>query len=111
MNPKALHKIGYGLYVVTSHDGQKRNGQIANTVFQVTAEPPKIAVAINKNNVANIMWMQGDFEGARTYFQDAARILKQTFGSNHEKTKTVLSNLQKVKAHVKKDQSGPKAIT
>ena len=51
MNPKALHKLGYGLYVVTSRKGDKLNGQIANTVFQVTSEPPTVAVSINRSNL------------------------------------------------------------
>ena len=53
MNPKALYKLGYGLYVVCSKKGNKLNGQIANTVFQVCSEPPVIAVAINKQNLTN----------------------------------------------------------
>lgn len=51
MNLKALHKLGYGLYVVTSRKGDRLNGQIANTVFQITSEPPTIAVSINKHNL------------------------------------------------------------
>ncbi|MBC7190314.1 flavin reductase [Candidatus Aerophobetes bacterium] len=51
MNFKIFHKITYGLYVVASKDGEKINGQIANTVFQVTSEPPKVAVSINKENL------------------------------------------------------------
>ena len=51
MNPKALYKLGYGLYVVTSKKGDKHNGQIANTVFQITSEPPTVAVSINKKNL------------------------------------------------------------
>jgi flavin reductase (DIM6/NTAB) family NADH-FMN oxidoreductase RutF/rubredoxin len=50
MNVKALYKISYGLYVITSRKGDRFNGQIANTVFQVTSEPPTIAVSINRNN-------------------------------------------------------------
>lgn len=53
MNLKALQKIGYGVYVVCSKDGGKINGQIANTVFQVCAEPPMVAVAINRNNLTH----------------------------------------------------------
>ena len=53
MNLKTLHKISYGLYVVSSKMNQKFNGQIANTVFQVTAEPPTIAVSINKENLTH----------------------------------------------------------
>ena len=51
MNSKALHKLGYGVYVVTSKKGDRINGQIANTVIQVTSEPPTVAVSINKSNL------------------------------------------------------------
>ncbi|MFQ5906198.1 MAG: rubredoxin [bacterium] len=50
---KALWSLSYGLYVVASHRGNKLNGQIANTVFQVTAEPPRIAVSISKRNLTH----------------------------------------------------------
>ena len=53
MNLKALYKLGYGLYVVCSRKGSRVNGQIANTVFQITSEPPTIAVSINKNNLTH----------------------------------------------------------
>ena len=49
----ALFKIGYGLYVVTSHDGKKDNGLIVNTVSQVTDTPNRIAVTINKANYSH----------------------------------------------------------
>lgn len=48
IDPSALFCIGYGLYVVTSHDGQKDNGMIVNTVVQVTSTPNRVAVTINK---------------------------------------------------------------
>jgi len=53
MNLKALHKISYGLYVVCSRKGDRFNGQIANTVFQVCSEPPIIAVVINRSNLTH----------------------------------------------------------
>ena len=53
MNKKALHKISYGLYVVCSKKDKNFNGQIANSVFQVTSEPPTIAVSINKQNLTH----------------------------------------------------------
>ncbi|MBQ9066843.1 MAG: flavin reductase [Clostridia bacterium] len=49
----ALVKIGYGLYVVTSKDGDKDNGCIVNTVTQVTDDPNRIAVCINKRNYSH----------------------------------------------------------
>ena len=50
---KALFKIGYGLYVVTSNDGKKDNGLIVNTVTQVANSPERIAVCINKQNYSH----------------------------------------------------------
>ena len=49
----ALFNIGYGLYVVTSNDGNKDNGLIVNTVTQVTNTPNRIAVTINKQNYSH----------------------------------------------------------
>lgn len=50
MNPKVLRKIGYGVYVVSSTKSGDFNGQISNTVFQVTSEPVKITSSVNKEN-------------------------------------------------------------
>lgn len=49
----ALYKIGYGLYVVTSNDGKQDNGLIVNTVIQVSDNPNRIAVNINKQNYSH----------------------------------------------------------
>jgi len=50
LDPTALFKIGYGLYVVTCNDGKKDNGLIVNTVTQVSDNPNRIAVNVNKAN-------------------------------------------------------------
>jgi flavin reductase (DIM6/NTAB) family NADH-FMN oxidoreductase RutF/rubredoxin len=50
MNRSALYKISYGLYVVTSGQDGKFNGQIANSMFQVTSDPATVAISINKGN-------------------------------------------------------------
>jgi len=44
----ALFSLTYGLYVVTSCCGDKLNGQLSNSVFQVADEPPCVAICINK---------------------------------------------------------------
>jgi flavin reductase (DIM6/NTAB) family NADH-FMN oxidoreductase RutF len=51
MNFEAYFKITYGLYVVSSVSESKLNGYISNTVFQVTAEPARFAIACSKNNL------------------------------------------------------------
>lgn len=53
MDRKALHKLSYGMYVVCSVRDGRFNGQVANSVFQVTSKPPKIAVCINKSNLTH----------------------------------------------------------
>jgi flavin reductase (DIM6/NTAB) family NADH-FMN oxidoreductase RutF/rubredoxin len=53
IDTRAFHKLSYGLYVVGSFKGDKLNGQIANTVFQISSDPATVAVSINKNNLTN----------------------------------------------------------
>ena len=50
-----MFNIPYGLYVVTTNSEGKDNGCISNTVIQVTAEPNRISVALNKANLTTEM--------------------------------------------------------
>jgi ferric-chelate reductase [NAD(P)H] len=50
---KAFRALSYGLYIVTSPCGEKANGQIANSVIQITSEPPRMAVCINRENLTH----------------------------------------------------------
>ena len=50
MDKKAMYAVSYGLFVITSRAGEKDNGCITNTVMQVTSEPNRISVAVNKSN-------------------------------------------------------------
>jgi len=50
---KVFRDLSYGLYIVTSKEGDRLNGQIVNTVIQVTSEPPRVAVIINKKNLTH----------------------------------------------------------
>ncbi len=53
MDTKVFRKISYGLYIVTSREGDRINGQAANAVMQVCASPPLVAIAINKENLTH----------------------------------------------------------
>ena len=53
MNTDALRSIGYGMYVIGARKGDRLNAQIANTVFQITSEPPTVSVSINKQNLTH----------------------------------------------------------
>jgi flavin reductase (DIM6/NTAB) family NADH-FMN oxidoreductase RutF/rubredoxin len=51
---EALFKLTYGLYVVSSKSAENKiNGQICNTVFQITSEPRRIALGINRSNLTH----------------------------------------------------------
>ena len=51
--PEALHHIGYGLYLVSSVSDGRANAQVANALIQVCAEPPAVAVCLNKDNLTH----------------------------------------------------------
>lgn len=53
MDLQALNLCSYGLYIISSRKGDKYNGQIVNTLFQVTAEPPTVAVSVNRDNLTH----------------------------------------------------------
>lgn len=50
MDPHALHKISYGLYILTTLDNDTPYGCIINTVFQVTSNPARISISCNRDN-------------------------------------------------------------
>ena len=47
---EAMYKITYGLFMLTTTDGQKQNGCIVNTVSMITDNPTRIVVFVNKAN-------------------------------------------------------------
>ncbi|MFH1383299.1 MAG: flavin reductase family protein [Chloroflexota bacterium] len=53
MDLEALTTIGYGMYIIGAKKDGELNGQVANTVFQITSQPPTIAVSINKTNLTH----------------------------------------------------------
>lgn len=53
MGIEALSRLSYGLYVVSSMKDGRINGQITNALFQVTSNPPTVAVSICKENLTH----------------------------------------------------------
>jgi len=47
---QALYRISYGLYIITAQAEGRDNGQCANTCFQITSDPARLAIGINKLN-------------------------------------------------------------
>ncbi len=76
----ALFKIGYGLYVVTCHDGKKDNGLIVNTITQVTNTPNRVAVTINKENYSHHIIKQTGKMNVNCLSVDAPYSIFERFG-------------------------------
>ena len=58
METKALFSLSYGLYAISTHHDGKDAGCIVNTLQQVTSNPPRLSVAINKDNATGRMIAQ-----------------------------------------------------
>ncbi len=80
MDLKALYKVSYGLYIVSSKRGDRLNGQIVNTVFQITAEPPTLAVSINRQNLTHEFLVTGTFYTISILRQETPMKFIGTFG-------------------------------
>ncbi len=46
----AMYKLTYGLFMLTTTDGDKQNGCIVNTVAMLTDNPKRITLFVNKSN-------------------------------------------------------------
>ena len=55
---KAMNKLSYGLFVLTTKLGDKQNGCITNTAIQVTTDPNRISFAVNKLNYTHDMLLE-----------------------------------------------------
>lgn len=55
MDNKAMFNLSYGLFILTAKDGEKDNGCIVNTVGQVTSQPNRISLTVNKANYTHDM--------------------------------------------------------
>ena len=62
MDNKALQKIGYGLYVLTSKADGKDNGCIVNTFVQLASAPLRFGVSVCKDNYScSLLQTSGEF--------------------------------------------------
>lgn len=82
----ALFNIGYGLYVVTSNDGNRDNGLIVNTVSQVTSTPNRVAVTINKQNYSHHVIQQTGIMNVNCLDTSAPFGVFQNFGFQSGRT-------------------------
>ena len=86
-DPKALYDIGYGLYVVTTKDEKgKDNGLVVNTVTQVSDNPTRVAVTINKLNYSHHVVKQTGVLNVNCLSEDAPFEIFQRYGFQSGRT-------------------------
>jgi len=80
MNYESFFKLSYGLYLVASEHQGIRNGYVANTVFQVTADPPQLGISCSKKNLTTEIIAASKTFSVSVLKQQASPELIGTFG-------------------------------
>lgn len=91
MNLSALHSISYGLYILTAREKDFDNGCVINTLNQVTSQPPRISITVNKQNHTHDMIAASGKFNVSILSQDAPFEVFQRFGfqSGRDVDKTI----------------------
>ena len=77
---EAMFKYSYGLFVLTAREGEKDNGCIINTSMQVTADPQRILIAVNKANFTHDMILRTGVFNVSILTEKAPFALFRRFG-------------------------------
>ena len=80
MDKKAMYKMTYGLFVLTTNFDQRDYGCIINTAIQVSSDPNRISIAVNKANYTHDLILQTRKFTVSSIAQDASFDLFKRFG-------------------------------
>ena len=80
MNNKTMFNLTYGLFVLTASENGKHNGCIINTAIQVTQDPQRISIAVNKANLTHDMILNTKKFTVSIISEDADFALFKQFG-------------------------------
>ena len=80
MDKNALFKLSYGLFVLTARQAEKDNGCIINTAGQLTDEPLRIQIAVNKQNLTHDMILETGVFNVSVLTQEATFWVFQHYG-------------------------------
>lgn len=107
MDSKVLFNIQYGLFVLSSKNETKDNACIINTVTQVTANPERISIAVNKLNYTHDL-IAASKKFTVSIISEAANFeLFKHFGFQSGKNVDKFANFDKVQ----RTENGTLAIT
>ena len=86
MDKKTMYKLSYGLFVLTSAWEGKDSGCIINTAGQVTSEPNRISIAVNKANFTQELVQKSGKFNVSILSQEADFALFRHFGFQSGRT-------------------------
>lgn len=107
MNKKAMYKLSYGLFVLTSKDGDKDNGCIINTAIQAASSPNQLSICVNKANYTHDMIVKSKAFNISTISEAANFELFKHFGFQSGKDVNKFDSYQ----HFNRSQNGITYIT
>lgn len=76
----SLFKLSYGMCIITSLKNHRFNGCVVNTVFQVTPEPPIVAVSVNRQCLTHEYIIDSRVFAVSILSQEARKVLIGKFG-------------------------------
>jgi ferric-chelate reductase [NAD(P)H] len=94
LDRRVFRDLSYGLYIVTSRADGRLNGQIVNTVVQVTSEPARVAVIINKKNFTHELILKSGIFGVSVLEDSATLLFLGPFGFRSGREIDKLSKVQ-----------------
>ena len=94
MDKKVLRNLSYGVYVVTSKDGSKNVGCVANSVMQVTSNPVTVAISINHDNFTNLVIKKNGKVGISILKENTDASIIGTFGFSSSKDVDKFDNVK-----------------
>lgn len=80
MDLNAFFKITYGVYIITTKFEDKLNGMVATAVCQVTAEPVRMTLGINKESLTHEFIMKTGCVGVNALRQETGFNFIGNFG-------------------------------
>lgn len=80
MNDKAMFKLTYGLFVISTKVGEKDNACIINTAIQAASDPNQMSVSLNKSDYTHDMILDAGEFNVSVISKDASFDLFQRFG-------------------------------
>ena len=104
----SFQKLSYGLFVLTAKDGEKDNGCIINTAAQITIDPNRITVAVNKANYTHDMILKTGVLNVSILSEKATFDIFKRFGFQSGRDTDKFADYE---ANVKRSENGLLYVT